>query len=163
RGERLAGELADQLLRKAHLAVAALAGIPETYLVEVADLVGVVERVEDQALRRRPDEDQALLAAAHVLRDGHHLTLAHGVGQQVEARSFRMRRYVELDRDRHQPEAHRPRPHRACRHTLQESVRPGRMSIAGAAGRGLARFRWRARGGAAASSRAAAPSLAYPP
>src|SRR5262249_50520324 len=54
---------------------------------------------------------------------------AAGLVEQVEAGGFGVRRYVELDGDRHQPEAHRPRPHRTRRHVLQESVRPGPMSI----------------------------------
>src|SRR5262245_34460189 len=83
RREPVGGELLDQLAREVGLRRLHRRLRTALDLVEGAHLVGVVERVQREAVVERSDEDQPLLPARDVLGQRHHARVAHGLAEQL--------------------------------------------------------------------------------
>ena len=77
------GQLVDQPDRQLELARRDLGRLARVDLADVAHLVGEVHGVEQKAVRRGADEDQALLAAQHERGEGNAAGRGHGLGQEA--------------------------------------------------------------------------------
>ncbi len=77
------GQLVDQPDRQFELALPDRGGLARVDLAKVAYLVGEVQGVEQEAGRRRADEDRALLAAQHEGGEGNAVGRGHGLGQEA--------------------------------------------------------------------------------
>src|SRR5207244_3363747 len=132
--EGVAGQAVDELERQLQLALLDLRRLALLDLAEAPHLVGKVHRVQHEPALRRPDEDQALLAAHDELRERDAAVRVHRVREepirllaalgveQVERDALRRGGRVELDRNRDQPERDRPGPGGVCRHRLHDST-----------------------------------------